>query len=147
MCQYLIKVNEIKTKKGVDLLQHLVEYYQAQTKYVSINYIFIFVIKLYCSLQHQLYLIVREPCVESYYFFTWLFKMGVSRGQNPRLCLNSLWANFYLRWPKWWQPRLKDTIMKWQYHTKTVKNHVKWNCVCQDVLWVKISMNKMVLFL
>ena len=30
--QYLIKVNEIKTKKGVDLLQHLVEYYQAQSK-------------------------------------------------------------------------------------------------------------------
>lgn len=30
-CEYLIKVNEIRTKKGVDLLQHLVEYYQAQT--------------------------------------------------------------------------------------------------------------------
>ncbi len=34
--QYLIKVNEIKTKKGVDLLQHLVEYYQAQNKYVTL---------------------------------------------------------------------------------------------------------------
>ena len=35
MCvvQYLIKVNEIKTKKGADLLQHLVDYYQAQHKY------------------------------------------------------------------------------------------------------------------
>lgn len=33
--QYLIKVNEIKTKKGVDLLQHLVDYYQAQHKYVT----------------------------------------------------------------------------------------------------------------
>jgi len=33
--QYLIKVNEIKTKKGADLLQHLVDYYQAQHKYVA----------------------------------------------------------------------------------------------------------------
>ena len=33
--QYLIKVNEIKTKKGADLLQHLVDYYQAQHKYVT----------------------------------------------------------------------------------------------------------------
>ncbi|XP_065337278.1 arfGAP with SH3 domain, ANK repeat and PH domain-containing protein isoform X6 [Cloeon dipterum] len=33
MCEYLIKVNEIKTKKGIELLQHLVEYYHAQTKY------------------------------------------------------------------------------------------------------------------
>lgn len=33
MCEYLIKVNEIKTKKGVELLQHLVEYYNAQTNY------------------------------------------------------------------------------------------------------------------
>ena len=30
--QYLIKANEIKTKKGADLLQHLVDYYQAQHK-------------------------------------------------------------------------------------------------------------------
>ncbi|KOC60334.1 Arf-GAP with SH3 domain, ANK repeat and PH domain-containing protein 1, partial [Habropoda laboriosa] len=30
---YLIKVNEIKTKKGIELLQHLVEYYHAQTNY------------------------------------------------------------------------------------------------------------------
>lgn len=30
--QYLINVNEIKTKKGTELLQHLVEYYHAQTK-------------------------------------------------------------------------------------------------------------------
>lgn len=30
--QYLIKYNEIKTKKGIDLLQSLVEYYHAQTK-------------------------------------------------------------------------------------------------------------------
>ena len=27
--QYLIKVNDIKTKKGVELLLHLVEYYKA----------------------------------------------------------------------------------------------------------------------
>uniref|UniRef100_T1J7C5 ArfGAP with SH3 domain, ANK repeat and PH domain-containing protein n=1 Tax=Strigamia maritima TaxID=126957 RepID=T1J7C5_STRMM len=33
MCEYLIKVNEIKTKKGVELLQHLVEYYHAQTNF------------------------------------------------------------------------------------------------------------------
>jgi len=28
-------VNEIKTKKGVELLQHLVDYYQAQHKYAQ----------------------------------------------------------------------------------------------------------------
>nr|XP_023024118.1 arfGAP with SH3 domain, ANK repeat and PH domain-containing protein [Leptinotarsa decemlineata] len=33
MCEYLIKYNEIKTKKGIDLLQSLVEYYHAQTNY------------------------------------------------------------------------------------------------------------------
>ncbi|KAK6167781.1 hypothetical protein SNE40_021731 [Patella caerulea] len=33
MCEYLIRVNEIKTKKGVDLLQYLVEYYQAQSNF------------------------------------------------------------------------------------------------------------------
>lgn len=33
MCEYLIKVNEIKTKKGVELLQHLVEYYHAQNNF------------------------------------------------------------------------------------------------------------------
>ncbi|GFR32574.1 arfGAP with SH3 domain, ANK repeat and PH domain-containing protein [Trichonephila clavata] len=33
MCEYLIKVNEIKTKKGAELLQHLVEYYHAQNNY------------------------------------------------------------------------------------------------------------------
>ena len=33
--QYLMRVNEVKTKKGVDLLQHLVEYYHAQHKYCS----------------------------------------------------------------------------------------------------------------
>lgn len=32
MFQYLIKYNEIKMKKGIDLLQNLVEYYHAQTK-------------------------------------------------------------------------------------------------------------------
>lgn len=32
MCEYLIKFNEIKTKKGIELLQHLVEYYHAQNK-------------------------------------------------------------------------------------------------------------------
>ena len=30
--QYLIKVNEIKAKKGVDLLQHLVDFHHAQDK-------------------------------------------------------------------------------------------------------------------
>uniref|UniRef100_A0A8B9RB67 ArfGAP with SH3 domain, ankyrin repeat and PH domain 1a n=1 Tax=Astyanax mexicanus TaxID=7994 RepID=A0A8B9RB67_ASTMX len=33
MCEYLIKVNEIKTKKGVDLLQNLIKYYQAQCNF------------------------------------------------------------------------------------------------------------------
>ncbi|XP_076601035.1 arf-GAP with SH3 domain, ANK repeat and PH domain-containing protein 1a isoform X1 [Chaetodon auriga] len=33
MCEYLIKVNEIKTKKGVDLLQNLVKYYHAQCNF------------------------------------------------------------------------------------------------------------------
>ena len=33
MCEYLLKVNDIKTKKGVELLQHLVDYYHAQTSY------------------------------------------------------------------------------------------------------------------
>jgi len=33
MCEYLLKANDIKTKKGVDLLQHLVDYYHAQTSY------------------------------------------------------------------------------------------------------------------
>ncbi|KAF7693272.1 arf-GAP with SH3 domain, ANK repeat and PH domain-containing protein 1 isoform X4 [Silurus meridionalis] len=30
MCEYLIKVNEIKTKKGVDLLQNLIKHYYSQ---------------------------------------------------------------------------------------------------------------------
>ncbi|XP_037079272.1 arfGAP with SH3 domain, ANK repeat and PH domain-containing protein-like [Pollicipes pollicipes] len=33
MCEYLVKVNEIKAKKGVDLLQHLVDFYHAQNNY------------------------------------------------------------------------------------------------------------------
>ena len=32
-----MRVNEVKTKKGVDLLQHLVEYYHAQHKYRFIH--------------------------------------------------------------------------------------------------------------
>lgn len=34
MCEYLLKVNDIKTKKGVELLQHLVEYYHAQLRVI-----------------------------------------------------------------------------------------------------------------
>ncbi|KAM5280886.1 arf-GAP with SH3 domain, ANK repeat and PH domain-containing protein 1 isoform 5-T5 [Ctenodactylus gundi] len=33
MCEYFIKVNEIKTKKGVDLLQNLIKYYHAQCNF------------------------------------------------------------------------------------------------------------------
>ena len=33
LCEYLIRVNEIKTKKGVDLLLHLVDYYRALTMF------------------------------------------------------------------------------------------------------------------
>ncbi|XP_005113389.2 arf-GAP with SH3 domain, ANK repeat and PH domain-containing protein 1, partial [Aplysia californica] len=33
MCEYLIKVNEIRTKKGSDLLQSLAEYYQVQANF------------------------------------------------------------------------------------------------------------------
>ncbi|XP_046549057.1 LOW QUALITY PROTEIN: arf-GAP with SH3 domain, ANK repeat and PH domain-containing protein 2-like [Haliotis rubra] len=33
MCEYLIKINEIRTKKGVDLLQYLVEFYHAQANF------------------------------------------------------------------------------------------------------------------
>uniref|UniRef100_A0A671TE78 Un-named sa1614 n=1 Tax=Sinocyclocheilus anshuiensis TaxID=1608454 RepID=A0A671TE78_9TELE len=41
MCEYLIKVNEIKTKKGVDLLQNLIKHYHSQCKQL-------------CSLRDQL---------------------------------------------------------------------------------------------
>ncbi|CAB3993192.1 Arf-GAP with SH3 domain, ANK repeat and PH domain-containing 1, partial [Paramuricea clavata] len=33
MCEYLIKVSEVKIKKGVDLAQHFVDYYHAQNTY------------------------------------------------------------------------------------------------------------------
>ena len=32
LCEYMIKVNEIKTKKGAELLKHLVDYYHALNK-------------------------------------------------------------------------------------------------------------------
>uniref|UniRef100_A0A8C0ULH9 ArfGAP with SH3 domain, ankyrin repeat and PH domain 1 n=1 Tax=Cyanistes caeruleus TaxID=156563 RepID=A0A8C0ULH9_CYACU len=38
MCEYLIKVNEIKTKKGVDLLQNLIKYYHAQCNCIQQAY-------------------------------------------------------------------------------------------------------------
>ena len=35
IADYMVKVNEIKTKKGVELLEHLVDYYKAQSRYRS----------------------------------------------------------------------------------------------------------------
>lgn len=37
MCELLIKVNEIKVKKGVELAQHLVEFYYAQITYFQLG--------------------------------------------------------------------------------------------------------------
>lgn len=34
--QYMLKVNDVKTKRGVDFAEHLVGYYQAQEAYVTI---------------------------------------------------------------------------------------------------------------
>ena len=33
---YLLKVNEIRTKKGVDLLENLLKFYQSQVKYFQV---------------------------------------------------------------------------------------------------------------
>uniref|UniRef100_A0A8C9R6M7 Arf-GAP with SH3 domain, ANK repeat and PH domain-containing protein 1-like n=1 Tax=Scleropages formosus TaxID=113540 RepID=A0A8C9R6M7_SCLFO len=37
MCEYLIRVNEIKTKKGVDLLQNLIKHYYSQSRTPSLQ--------------------------------------------------------------------------------------------------------------
>ncbi|XP_055997602.1 arf-GAP with SH3 domain, ANK repeat and PH domain-containing protein 2-like isoform X3 [Ostrea edulis] len=56
LCEYLIKVNDIKTKKGVELLLHLVEYYKAlkvfhQESLESIGKFEIYIEKLISQLQ------------------------------------------------------------------------------------------------
>nr|CAB3222743.1 zinc finger protein ArfGAP-11 [Phallusia mammillata] len=35
VCEYLIKANEIKTKKGVELVQHLIDFYHAQNTFFT----------------------------------------------------------------------------------------------------------------
>ncbi|XP_071142681.1 arf-GAP with SH3 domain, ANK repeat and PH domain-containing protein 2-like isoform X3 [Mytilus edulis] len=56
LCEYLIRVNEIKTKKGVDLLLHLVDYYRALTMFFqeglkTINHFQSFIDKLVTQLE------------------------------------------------------------------------------------------------
>lgn len=34
-CEYLMKANDVKVKKGVELVQHLIEYYHAQLRYFN----------------------------------------------------------------------------------------------------------------
>ena len=33
--QYLLKFNDVKTKRGVDMAEHLVGFYQAQERYAA----------------------------------------------------------------------------------------------------------------
>jgi hypothetical protein len=53
---YLIKVNEVRTKKSVDLLQHLLEYYKAQYRY---GCFFLSSMHTPCSLDIGLYWAVK----------------------------------------------------------------------------------------
>uniref|UniRef100_A0A673IQ34 Arf-GAP with SH3 domain, ANK repeat and PH domain-containing protein 1-like n=1 Tax=Sinocyclocheilus rhinocerous TaxID=307959 RepID=A0A673IQ34_9TELE len=64
MCEYLIKVNEIKTKKGVDLLQNLIKYYHAQCNFFQDGLKTADKLKQYIEkLAADLYNLFKAPCV------------------------------------------------------------------------------------
>ncbi|VDN31276.1 unnamed protein product [Dibothriocephalus latus] len=62
VCEYLIKVNEVKSKKGADFLQHFIDFYHAHLQYVS------FFISSYISL----------------YMYTWIAIPFIDFPHTPR---------------------------------------------------------------